>query len=177
MRWTFSSSIKLATIGLTLVAVLPTVSLAQHDQHADHQNMNRQAGPPSSATSRPTAQMNRQVEPVRSPMGYQQVVRPQGADQRPREVDRQAYNHNFQADHGFRIGPYHAPRGYRYRRWAYGEVLPSIFWSTEYQLTDYWLFGLDVPPYGFEWVRYGPDALLVNVYNGEVVQVIYGRFE
>jgi len=25
-------------------------------------------------------------------------------------------------------------------------------------------------------VRYGPDALLVNVYSGEVVDVVYGVF-
>ncbi|NWN22978.1 RcnB family protein, partial [Escherichia coli] len=52
----------------------------------------------------------------------------------------------------------------------------GIFWAQNYWLTDYWLFGLDVPPLGYEWVRYGPDALLVNITTGEVIQVVYGRF-
>ena len=43
-------------------------------------------------------------------------------------------------------------------------------------MLDYWLFGLDVPPYGYEWVRYGPDALLIDLRSGEVIQVVYGRF-
>ncbi|HEL3249660.1 TPA: RcnB family protein, partial [Stenotrophomonas maltophilia] len=40
----------------------------------------------------------------------------------------------------------------------------------------FWLFGLDMPPMGYEWVRHGPDALLINTGNGEIVQVVYGRF-
>ena len=115
-------------------------------------------------------------EPERGPMGYSQVQRPSGAEARPQQFDRQNYNHNFVADHGYHIGPYHAPRGFRYHRWGYGDILPRGYWGSNYWLQDYWLFGLDVPPYGFEWVRYGPDALLIDTRSGEVVQVIYGRF-
>lgn len=118
----------------------------------------------------------RPAEPERAPMGYPRVERPVGVDARPQQFDRQAYNHNFVADHGYHIGAYHAPRGFHYRRWSYGEILPRGYWSQDYWLQDYWLFGLDVPPYGFEWVRYGPDALLIDTRSGEVVQVIYGRF-
>ncbi len=116
------------------------------------------------------------VEPERGPQRYQRIERPAGAEARPQQFDRQAYNHNFNADHGYHIGPYHAPRGYAYRRWGYGEFLPRYYWAQQYWLTDYWLFGLEVPPVGYEWVRYGPDALLINTSNGEVIQVIYGRF-
>lgn len=116
------------------------------------------------------------AEPERAPMGYPQVQRPSGADVRPQQFDRQSYNHNFVADHGYHIGPYQAPRGFRYHRWGYGDILPRGYWGPQYFLQDYWLFGLDVPPYGFEWVRYGPDALLIDTRSGEVVQVIYGRF-
>ena len=117
----------------------------------------------------------RPAEPERAPVGYQRVAPPQvGA--RPQQLDRGAYNHNFVAQNGYHIGPYHGPRGFSYRRWSYGDMLPRVFWGRNYWLTDFWLFGLDVPPMGYEWVRYGPDALLVDVSNGEVVQVIYGRF-
>jgi Ni/Co efflux regulator RcnB len=43
-------------------------------------------------------------------------------------------------------------------------------------LADYWLFALDVPPVGYEWVRDDTDALLVNIGTGEVLQVQYGVF-
>jgi Ni/Co efflux regulator RcnB len=43
-------------------------------------------------------------------------------------------------------------------------------------LADYWLFALEVPPVGYEWVRYGVDALLINTSNGEILQVEYGVF-
>jgi Ni/Co efflux regulator RcnB len=33
-----------------------------------------------------------------------------------------------------------------------------------------------VPPAGYEWVRVGADALLVNTATGEVLQVEYGVF-
>jgi Ni/Co efflux regulator RcnB len=43
-------------------------------------------------------------------------------------------------------------------------------------LADYWLFALEVPPVGYEWVRSGNDALLVNTSNGEILQVEYSVF-
>jgi Ni/Co efflux regulator RcnB len=119
---------------------------------------------------------SRQAEPERGPQGYQRIERPQGAQARPQQFDRQAYNHNFNADRGYHVGPYHAPRGFRYRRWGYGDILPRYYWGQQYWLLDYWLFGLDVPPIGYEWVRYGPDAVLIDTRSGEVIQVIYGRF-
>ena len=115
-------------------------------------------------------------EMERPPMAYPRFERPQGTQTRPNQLDRPYYNHNFNADRTYPIGPYHPPRGFQYRRWAYGDILPGIFWAQDYWLTDYWLFGLDVPPVGYEWVRYGPDALLVNITTGEVIQVVYGRF-
>jgi len=35
---------------------------------------------------------------------------------------------------------------------------------------------LVAPEAGFQWVRYGPDVLLVNVTTGEVVDAVYGVF-
>lgn len=66
--------------------------------------------------------------------------------------------------------------GYAYQRWHYGQFLPRPYWIGDYILNDFWLFGLDMPPMGYEWVRYGPDALLINTGNGEIVQAVYGRF-
>lgn len=116
------------------------------------------------------------MEMQREPRGYMRPSRPPELDQRPHTIDRDYLRHNFQARHGYRIGPYHAPPHFVYRRWAYGEILPPVFWAPDYFLADYWLFGLDIPPVGMEWVRYGPDAILVDTTGGEICQVVYGAF-
>lgn len=68
------------------------------------------------------------------------------------------------------------PPGYNYRRWNPGLILPSIFLSSAYFYDDYWRMGLAGPPYGYRWVRYGPDLLLVEIRTGRIVDVIYGAF-
>jgi Ni/Co efflux regulator RcnB len=110
------------------------------------------------------------------PSGYQRIVEPRGWNARPGAIDRSAYQHNFQAARSFRIGPYHRPYGFVARQWTYGETLPRPYWAAQYILADYWLFALEVPPAGFEWVRVGADALLVNIETGEILQVEYGVF-
>jgi Ni/Co efflux regulator RcnB len=62
------------------------------------------------------------------------------------------------------------------RRWAYGQILPRAYWGPQFILSDYWLFALEVPPVGYEWVRDDTDALLVNTSTGEILQVEYGVF-
>lgn len=90
--------------------------------------------------------------------------------------DKHAYQRNFRAPHQFHFGVYVRPHGWYYRRWGYGDILPALFWTQNYWIGDYVEFGLAVPPPGFVWVRYGNDALLVNMYTGEVLQVEYGLF-
>ncbi len=115
-------------------------------------------------------------EPHQGPQGYQRVAEPKGWNARPSTVDRATYQHNFQAARSFRIGPYHRPAGWTAHRWTYGEILPRAFWAAPYVLADYWLFALEVPPAGYEWVRDGNDALLVSTDTGEILQVEYGVF-
>jgi len=116
------------------------------------------------------------AEPMRAPRGYTPLARPPETANRPRTMDRNDYRHNFNAPRKFGIGAYHPPRGYEYRRYHYGEILPPLFWGSDYILSDYWLFGLDLPPLGYEWVRFGPDALLIDDATGEVVQSVYSLF-
>lgn len=118
----------------------------------------------------------RQGEPHPGPRGYQRVTEPQGWDARAKTVDRDAYQHNFQAARSFRVGPYHRPAGWSGRHWGYGDRLPRALWAAPYILADYWLFALEVPPAGYEWVRAGNDALLVDTSTGEVLQAEYGVF-
>jgi Ni/Co efflux regulator RcnB len=76
----------------------------------------------------------------------------------------------------FRAAPFVYPAGWGYRRWSIGAFLPALFLSQQYYLYDYGAYSLGPPPPGCQWVRYGPDALLVNVYTGAVVDVAYGVF-
>ena len=72
--------------------------------------------------------------------------------------------------------PWVYPRGWGYRRWAVGAVLPALFLTSAYYYSGWEDIGLSPPPPGFQWVQYGPDLLLVNVTTGEVVDVAYGVF-
>jgi hypothetical protein len=77
----------------------------------------------------------------------------------------------------FHLGNYYAPyRGWNYRRIGIGIRLESLFFSPTYWIGDPWSYRLpDV--YGpYRWVRYYDDALLVNIYTGEVVDVVYDIF-
>jgi Ni/Co efflux regulator RcnB len=118
----------------------------------------------------------RQPEPHPGPKGYQRITEPQGWNARPGAVDKGSYQHNFQAARSYKIGPYHRPAGWAARRWVFGQILPRTYWAPQYLLADYWLFSLEVPPAGYEWVRVAADAMLVDIVSGEILQVEYGVF-
>lgn len=88
----------------------------------------------------------------------------------------QHLHHNRRSHHKYHGPRWRAPRGYHYRHWRWGQHLPRIYYRETYWLTDFLLYGLFDPPAGLVWVRYGPDALLVDRYTGEIVQVRYGVF-
>jgi hypothetical protein len=77
----------------------------------------------------------------------------------------------------FRAGSYYSPyRGYGYNRLSIGLILDSLFYSNRYWLNDPYQYRLPAAPYGTQWVRYYNDVVLVDVYTGEVVDVIYDFF-
>lgn len=78
--------------------------------------------------------------------------------------------------HRYRRGPYFPPIGYGFGALYFGEILPPPFWTPDYQLLDYWEFGLYVPPPGFVWVRYGDTAVLIDRETGRVADIVYGVF-
>lgn len=76
----------------------------------------------------------------------------------------------------FRIGRYYDPYGWNYRRFSIGFSLYPSYYSSSYWLDDPWMYRLP-PAYGpYRWVRYYDDALLVNIYTGQVVDVLYNFF-
>jgi hypothetical protein len=81
--------------------------------------------------------------------------------------------HNFNRVH---LAPFVYPAGWGYRRWAIGAVLPPLFLVSTYYYADWAALGLAAPEPGFQWVRYGPDLVLVNVTTGQIVDVVYGAF-
>ncbi|MEI9931528.1 MAG: RcnB family protein [Rhizomicrobium sp.] len=75
-----------------------------------------------------------------------------------------------------RINAFRYPSGWSYRYWYIGDVLPALFLNASYYYDDISPLGLETPPPGYRWVRYGPDLLLVNLATGSVEEVAYGVF-
>lgn len=77
----------------------------------------------------------------------------------------------------YRLPRYYAPSGWgSYRRFGIGFTLNSILFGQQYWINDPYSYRLpDV--YGpYRWVRYYNDALLVDIYTGEVVDTVYDIF-
>jgi Ni/Co efflux regulator RcnB len=51
-----------------------------------------------------------------------------------------------------------------------------VFLAPNYYIGSYWLYGLPAPPPGYQWIRVGPDALLVRYGDGYVLDAAYGIF-
>ena len=76
----------------------------------------------------------------------------------------------------FRIGSYYDPFGWSYRRPSIGITLYAGYYQPDYWLDDPWQYRLP-PVYGpYRWVHYYDDALLVDIYSGQVVDVIDNFF-
>ena len=78
--------------------------------------------------------------------------------------------------HRAHLAPFVYPAGHHYRHWGAGMALPGLFLVPAYFYADWAALGLVAPEAGFQWVRYGPDLLLVNVTTGQVVDAVYGVF-
>lgn len=95
---------------------------------------------------------------------------------RDRRYDWSDYRYrNRQA---FRLPRYYAPYGwsYGYRRFSVGMTLSSILFAQNYWIDDPWSYRLPEVYGPYRWVRYYDDALLVDIYTGQVVDVIHDIF-
>jgi Ni/Co efflux regulator RcnB len=88
--------------------------------------------------------------------------------------DVQNFSGTPDAERRLSAEPWQPPKGYKYRRWTSGEHLPALYFAPK--ITRFGLYGLTVPPPGAEWIRSGPDALLINRKNGEIIRAQYGAF-
>jgi hypothetical protein len=82
----------------------------------------------------------------------------------------------YRSHQRYRYGYYNPPVGFYTRSWAFGEILPRSWYGPDYLLNDWWSYDLPYPPPGYDWVRVGDDALLIDSYTGRVVQVVQDIF-
>ena len=90
--------------------------------------------------------------------------------------ERGRYPPVFWSHDRYRVGVYRPPYGFYVRAWGFGDFLPRPWFGRDYYLDDFLDFGLPYPPPGYEWVRVGGDAIMIDAYTGRVVQVIRGIF-
>ena len=77
----------------------------------------------------------------------------------------------------YRLGTYFSPyRNYSYRRLSIGFFLDQLFFGRNYQIEDPRYYRLPEVYGPYRWVRYYDDAVLVDIYSGEVVDVINNVF-
>ncbi len=89
--------------------------------------------------------------------------------------DERRWQRSYHAPRRFRAPAYRPPSGWYARNWGYGDFLPRGWFGSSYYL-NWGTYGLGLPPIGTEWVRVGPDALLVDIWTGRVLSVYYGLF-
>ncbi|MEO6093542.1 MAG: RcnB family protein [Novosphingobium sp.] len=104
--------------------------------------------------------------------------------------NQQHWNHGWRGDNRYdwsgyrsshrdvyRIGRYRSPyNDWSYRRLSIGFSLAPLFYSSSYWIDDPYTYRLPQAYGPYRWVRYYDDALLVDIYSGEVVDTIYDIF-
>ena len=76
----------------------------------------------------------------------------------------------------FNLGFYNDPFGWGYRPYSIGWRMWPSYYSSQYWLNDPWRYRLPYAPPGYRWVRYFDDAVLVDTWSGQVVDVIHSFF-
>lgn len=76
----------------------------------------------------------------------------------------------------FHLGFYSDPFGWDYFRYGTGWRLWPSYYRSNYWLHDPWEYRLPRAYGPYRWIRYHHDALLVNIYTGQVVDVEYNFF-
>ena len=91
--------------------------------------------------------------------------------------DRRYDWHSYRDRHRsiFHLGIYYDPFGYGYRSFDIGYQLMPAYFGQQYWI-DPAMYGLPFAPPGTEWIRYWNDAVLVDMYSGQVIDVIRNFF-
>jgi Ni/Co efflux regulator RcnB len=76
----------------------------------------------------------------------------------------------------YRLHRYHDPFGWAYQLFSIGWRIWPNYYSSSYWINDPWMYRLPPAPPGTRWIRYYNDALLVDMWSGEVIDVIHNFF-
>lgn len=76
----------------------------------------------------------------------------------------------------FHLGFYYDPFGWGYQPYMVGWRMWPSYYGSQFWLDDPWEYRLPYAPMGTRWVRYWDDAVLVDTWSGQVVDVIYNFF-
>lgn len=88
--------------------------------------------------------------------------------------DWRNYRHHHRSH--FHLGFYFDPFGWGYSPFEIGWRLWPAYYGSRYWIDDPWSYRLPYAPPGYRWIRYWNDALLVDLWTGEVVDVIPNFF-
>jgi len=166
---------------------MPQFASPQQQQQVQMQQAQRQGWNRERFEGRSGVQVQGEApQQVRNGGWYGQRVQPQyrGANQ----YAGRGWNRNWRDDSRydwrryrdshrsvFHVGVYLDPFGYAYQPFSIGYRLPPVYFGQQYWI-DPRMYDLPYPPPGTQWVRYWNDALLVDMYSGEIVDVIQGFF-
>ena len=85
-------------------------------------------------------------------------------------------NHRRRYSSLFNFGFYRDPFGWGYQPFSIGWRMWPSYYSRSYWLNDPWQYRLPYAPPGYRWIRYYDDAILVDTWDGQVVDVIRSFF-
>ena len=133
--------------------------------------------------------IERRAPPVVSRVPREGTQPPPPQTTRNRSSTSHRWNGNWRNDHRydwnhyrnrhrslFRLGFYTDPFGWGYRPYSIGWRLWPSYYSRNFWLNDPWMYRLPPAYPGTRWIRYYDDALLVDTWNGEVIDVIDNFF-
>jgi Nickel/cobalt transporter regulator len=172
--------LRVLAIAAMVAFALPTLATAQehHDEHGPPPHAGGPPHPPPHpAGPPPHGPPMRPVPGPHGPMGGPPhgpgpaFAHPGGPG--PGAGRFSFHGHDFARVH---VRPFLYPHGWAYRQWAVGAVLPPLFLTPDYFYPEWAQLGLEPPPPGAQWVRYGPDLLLVDTVTGQVIDTAYGVF-
>jgi Ni/Co efflux regulator RcnB len=86
------------------------------------------------------------------------------------------HNHRHHHRSLFHLGFYYDPFGWGYQRYSIGSRLWPSYYRSSFWLNDPWQYRLPYAPPGYRWIRYYDDAILIDTWDGQVVDVIYNFF-
>jgi hypothetical protein len=188
--------LRVLAVAAMLAVVVP--SLAMAEEHDDHHGgpphpggPPQHPGPPGGAMAHPGPPPGPMAHPGPVPgamggprPGAMEGRRPgaiegprPGAMEGPRPGGGAQFSYHGHTVERVHRDPFIYPQGFGYRRWEVGAALPLIFLTPDYYYPEWAALGLEPPPPGCQWVRYGPDLILVDVRSGQVVDTAYDVFD